>query len=247
MHFFKNNSKIILSTLLLLSPMAASASIAVFSTAGGPTFDLDYASSGFATVTARYLGPFGNETPDVVNASVTGLSFESSISGEGTGLFQIDYRVHNTSASDSFNLGFIARVDPDGAGLFTEDSGNATFSSNAIGEAVSWEIDSNSGNLDAHLNGGSLDNTNNCASGCDLVYALQWNLGTLNPGQVAIIRLGLSDDGQTLSNNFLDASSTTSAATLRLSGLATVVPLPAALPLFISALMGLGFISRRKV
>lgn len=247
MYLFKTTKNAILAGVLLVFPLSASASVSIFDTYGGPEFDLDYASFGAAGVSARYLGPFGNLTPDVVDASVANLSFESSTSGEGTGLFEISYRVRNTSASDSFSLSFIARVDPDGDGFASLDSGKETFTSNAAGEATGWEIDAKSGNIDANLNGGLLDNTNNCASSCDLVYAMQWNLGALNPGQVAIIRLGISDDGQTVSNNFLDAKSTTSAATLRFSGLATVVPIPAALPMFISAIIGLGFMTRRKV
>ena len=182
----------------------------------------------------------------MVDGSVAGLSFSSFVSGDGTGLLEINYLLQNTSVSTSFNLGFIARVDPDGAGLFAKDSGVSTFPSNAVGEPVRWEIDSSSGNIDANINpGGLLDNTNNCTVSCDLVYALQWDLGLLDPGQTAIVRLGLSDNGQALSSNFLDANSVSDSATLRLSGLTSVVPIPAALPLLLSGLIGLVFLPRR--
>ena len=91
-----------------------------------------------------------------------------------------------------------------------------------------------------------MDNSNNCAAGCDLIYALQWDLGLLAPGEIAIVSIGLSDDGQALSANFLDANSVEDSASLRLSGVATVVPVPAALPLFLSGIIGFGFFTRRK-
>jgi len=246
MRFLKIISNIILSSILLLAPMTAGATVTIFDTLGGPSFDLDYASSGVATVDTRYIGPFGNETPDVVDASVAGLNFSSFVSGDGTGLLEINYLLRNTSFSTSFNLGFIARVDPDGGGLLTNDTGIFTFPSVAAGEPVRWEIDSSSGNIDSNINpGGLLDNSNNCLVSCDLIYALQWDFGQLDPGQTAIVRLGLSDNGQALSSNFLDANSVSDSATLRLSGVASVVPIPAALPLLLSGLIGLAFMTRR--
>ena len=114
---------------------------------------------------------------------------------------------------------------------------------------MGWEIDSSSGNIDSNINpGGALDNSNGCApTGCDLIYALQWDLGLLDPGQIAIVSIGLSDDGQALAANFLDASSVSDSASLRLSGVATVVPVPAALPLFLTAIAAFGFFTRRKM
>ena len=239
---------IALGSTLALASATSAAAVVLFDTLGGPTFDIDYADFGVATVSANYIGPFGIETPDVVGASVAGLSFISSVSGDGTGLFTIDYQLENTSVSDSFNLGFIVRVDPDGAGLFTEDIGSSSFASAAAGEPSRWEIDSSSGNIDSNIKpGGSLDNLNNCApTGCDLIYALQWDLGLLAPGEIAIVTIGLSDDGQALSANYLDANSVLDSASLRLSGVATVVPVPAALWLFGSGLLGLVGIARRK-
>lgn len=247
MHFLKIISNIILGSILILTSITAGATVSIFQESTGPLFDLDYAVAGVATVNARYIGPFGSQTPKVVNDSVTGLSFSRSVFGDGTGLLEIDYQLHNTSVSDSFNLGLIIRVDPDGTGLFSEDTGSSIFSSIGAREPVGWEIDSPSGNIDSNINGGSLDNSNNCApEGCDLIYALQWDLGQLDPGQTATVRIGLSDDGQTLSSNFLDANSVSDSASLRFSGVVTsVVPIPAALPLLISGLIGLFFMPRR--
>jgi len=238
---------IALGSVLVLAAPTSGAAVAVFDILGGPSFDLDYASAGVATVDANYLGPFGIQTPDVVGGSVAGLDFSRSVSGDGTSLLEIDYRLENTSVSDSFNLGFIVRVDPDGSGFGTSDAGSATFPSALAGEAGRWEIDSSSGNIDQNINpGGSLDNSNNCLAGCDLIYAMQWDLGVLAPGQIASVRIGLSDDGQALSANFLDANSVSDSASFRLSGVASVVPVPAAVPLFLSAMAVFGFFAQRK-
>ena len=240
---------VVLGFTLALVSAASGAAVFLFDTLGGPEFELDYASAGVANVSAYYIGPFGIQTPDVVGANVAGLSFMSSVSGDGTGLLTIDYELQNISVSDSFNLGFIVRVDPDGAGFFTNDAGDSNFASAAPGESSRWDIDSSSGNIDQNIRpGGALDNTNSCAQGCDLIYALQWDLGILGPGEIATISIGLSDDGQAISANFLDANSVSDSASLRLSGIATaVVPLPAALPLFLSAIMSLLLFNRRKV
>ncbi len=242
-------ANIALGSALVLTSVAAGASVSIFDTLGGPEHELDYSTSGVANVSANYTGPFGIETPDAVNGSVTGLSADFTVSGNGSGLLGIDYRVQNTSVSDSFNLGFLVRVDPDGGGFFTNDKGNSSFLSSAPGEAIGWEIDSSGGDINANIKpGGSLDNSNGCAApaGCDLIYALQWDLGLLGPGQIAIVSIGLSDDGQSISNNFLDALSVSDSATLRFSGAASVVPVPAALPLFLSALAGFGFFAKRR-
>lgn len=246
MRLKKTFSGILLGSTLAMVTATSGAAVVLFGTLGGPEFEIDYAAAGVATVGANYTGPFGIQTPDVVGTSVAGLSFISSVSGNGTGLFTIDYKLENTSVSDSFNLGFIVRVDPDGAGFFTNDTGSSSFASAVAGEPSSWEIDSSGGNIDSNIGGGALDNSNNCLAGCDLIYALQWDLGLLNPGQIALVRVGLSDNGQALSANFLDANSLSDSASLRLSGVASVVPIPAALPLFLSAIAGLGFLSRRK-
>ena len=239
---------IALGLSLGLASATSGAAVFLFDTLGGPTHDIDYGAAGVATVSANYIGPFGIQTPDVVNAGVAGLSFTSSVSGHGTGLFTIEYQLENTSVGDNFNLGFIVRVDPDGDGFFSEDTGKSSFESLAAGEPSDWEIDSSSGNIDQNINAaGQLDNSNNCApAGCDLIYALQWDLGLLAPGDIALVTIGLSDDGQALSGNFLDANAVSSSTSLRLSG-TTVVPVPAALPLFLSAIFGLVALTRSKL
>jgi hypothetical protein len=237
----------LMATSISLLPSTGSASVSLFQKIGGPTFELDYGSAGIATVTARFIGPFGIETPDVVGNNVTGLDFDYQLSGDGTNLMEIQYRLTNVSASSSFNLGFIVKVDPDGNGLFSFDRGEATIGSVAMGEATRWEIDSAAGNINPNIvASGSLDNTNNCTVECDLSYALQWSLGILDPGKVAIIRIGLSDNGQSLSSNFLNAISVDNGEKLTLSGVAAVVPLPSALPLLFSGLVGIGWLGRRK-
>jgi hypothetical protein len=238
---------IALGLSLALASATSGAAVFLFDTLGGPTYEIDYGAAGVASVSASYIGPFGTQTPDVVDASVAGLSFTSSVSGDGTGLFAIEYQLENTSVGDSFNLGFIVRVDPDGDGFFTEDTGSSSFGSVAVGEPSDWEIDSSSGNIDQNIAAGQLDNSNNCdPEGCDLIYALQWQLGLLAPGDIAIVTVGLSDDGQALSANYLDADALSRSSSLRLSG-TTVVPVPAALPLFLSAIFCLVTLTRRKL
>jgi len=81
--------------------------------------------------------------------------------------------------------------------------------------------------------------------------ALQWDFGGMRllPGQIALITLGLSDDGQALSSRFLTAALDNGGGVgidpvLTFSGTATVVPLPAPLVLLASGLLALVGIRR---
>ena len=244
-------SSFIFSILLLAGiPVADAAVSLAFPPAGGPLYDLDYGpSGGIASLDGFYTGPFGVQTPDVVEASVAGLSASYEVVGDGTDLMQFRFLLENTSASATSGLGFLVRVNPDGTGFSSPDLGQVTFPAQTAGEAAAFEIDDEfSGNIGANVVGGVLDDTNSCVSACDLVYALSWEIGALAPGQVALVNVGLSDVMLTLSGRYLDAIAADDAqSTLRLSGTATVVPLPGALPLLSGALAGILLTLRRRI
>jgi len=223
---------------------------------GAGNLDILYGSGGFASIDGYFVidvvGTIGTGSV----GSVSGLSFSHSISSINPGLMQVQYRLENTSASDDFGIGFISRADPDGdsTDFFSSEVANPIWPGTApANEAVRWEIDDFfSGNLDQNiLNLGQLDNANGCGADCDVLMALQWNFGMLKltPGQIALINLGLSDDGQTLSSRLLAAALDNGAGAgidpvLTFSGTATVVPLPAPIVLLAGGLLALAGIRR---
>lgn len=203
------------------------------------------------------LGNAGD--PGTVAGRNAALQYSFSVSGQNTNLLTIDYQVRNTSASDSFSqLRFLVFANPDGAPDLADVLGQ-TWGPAGTGDAALREgrafvnpvtgIKADFG-LNGTLNEGvlPLDAACTSAAGCDATVGLQWNALALAPGETFRVRLGLSDNGQTLSGRFLTATSVTDPTTvLTLSGQGSIVavPEPGAAWMLAAGLAGLALLRRR--
>ena len=205
------------------------------------------------------LGLGNASDPAAVAGRNAALQYSFAVSGQDTNLMTIDYRVRNTSASDSFSqLRFLVFANPDGAGDLADVLGQS-WGPAAAGDADLREgravVDPITGiKADFRVNG-TLANTAfpqepTCAAapGCDATLGLQWNATTLAPGETFHLRLGLSDNGTTLSGRFLTATSVSNPATvLTVSGHGAIVPVPepGAAWMLAAGLAGLVLLRRR--
>jgi PEP-CTERM motif len=160
-------------------------------------------------------------------------------SGLGTSLATLEFSINNISPDFTFNdLRFVAFANPDGGADPYLDQVVAVNGAAAIGEPVRMEaraITAGQSIFD-FLNNKFLASKNltpgidaTCASvtGCDAEVALQWNASQLKPGESFVIKVGFSDNGQTLSNSYLQLLSRSDAATqLTLSGTGVVTSVP---------------------
>jgi len=181
-------------------------------------------------------------TPGQVVVLNPALEQSSAISGLGTSMMTIDYRIHNLSASESFSdLRFMFFANPDGDPVNFLDRLSENWGAAAPGEPTRREgrefsfdpndIIFNRFRVNNNLTEGAsaLDAACTTAAGCDATFALQWNEPTLGPGETLHIRVGLSDDGSALSSNWLRATAVDSPDTaLTLSGLSAIVAVPEA-------------------
>jgi hypothetical protein len=198
--------------------------------------------------------------PPSVTALNPALSFGYSISGLGTDLATVTYTIHNGSASSSFDkLRFWVVVNPDGdqnnfIDRVTQNWGGATLTGPVAREADAADGDpfSSIGSR-AISNNGLTDSAPSAAcaaaTGCDAAMAMQWNADHLLAGQNFTIRVGLSDDGRTLSSRSLTAHAVDNLATnLTLSGFSTVatIPEPSSWALFVAGIAGISSLASRR-
>lgn len=235
--------------------LVAGAAVSIDSVLGEGNFDFSYGSGGTGSLSTVFSGPFGVLAASNIGATgsvgVTNLALSTAVSGAGSNMLRVDYTLNNLSGTDSFNLGMIALVDPNGGDPFFDvDRPTINFpGAVGAGEPVAYGVDDFFGSLNAKVLGGSLDNSNNCGAACDLQYALQWDLGLLAPGGSITVSVGLSDSGLSLSTrnllSQLDGGGIGVDPSLTLSGAVSAVPLPAPALLLGSALAGLLGIRRR--
>lgn len=181
----------------------------------------------------------------------TGLlySFSAELSPDGSDV-TLRYRFVNDTDTTFPSVSFFVFIDPEidvalngyfneaGIVVGTPGMGPADVS------ADSWEIDEPGyvfGDIFSNLLNGVLDNMNAVPSVApdDVSMALGFQLGDLHPGQVAVIDVLLSDDGDVLGDFALQhfEPNTFSSDTLTISGVA-VVPEPNAMSL---CLLGFSF------
>ncbi|MES2715766.1 MAG: PEP-CTERM sorting domain-containing protein [Pseudomonadota bacterium] len=200
------------------------------------------------------------DNAQVVAGRNAGLQFDAPlVSGAGTNLMTIEYKLRNISAAESFTqLRFVAFANPDSSASFLDtvaESWGAPIAGDPVRREARAFIDPISGINVGFGNVGNLtegalplDAACTAAPGCDATVGLQWDAATLAPGQVFRLRLGLSDNGQALSGRFLTIASTDDATMLTFSGQSAVVavPEPGAGWLLAAGLGGLGFMLRRR-
>jgi hypothetical protein len=253
-----------LATAALFAPSAQAAIASPDSaSAAGDLANLSYGSTGNVFDFHPFLyvqGLSSADSPPSVTALNPALSFGYSVSGLGTDLATVTYTVHNGSASSSFDkLRFWVVVNPDGdqnnfLDRVTQNWGAATLTGPVAREAQAFDFDPfNSITSRAIANNGLTDSAPSavCAAvaGCDAVMAMQWNADHLLAGQNFTIRVGLSDDGRTLSSRSLTAHAVDNLATnLTLSGFSTVaaIPEPSSWALFVAGIAGISSLASRR-
>ncbi len=209
-----------------------------------------------------FIEGLGNaKAPTETVALNPALSFSYTVSGEGTDLLTIDYKITNTGGPAFTNLRFWAFANPDGDQTDYLDHLGETWGALSAKDPIARESQAFTDNpLDnipsrAILNGGLTNSAPAAActtsAGCDGVFALQWNAASLAAGESFIVRVGLSDSGKTLSSRFLTATSIADPATvLTFSGTSEItaaVPEPSQYALLLAGVAAMaGVVSRRR-
>jgi len=171
----------------------------------------------------------------------TGLAFDYAYSGVGTDTMTIVYGITNATGLTWTGLRFLADVSGNPFdGLLELASVRGAPLTTA--DPAAWGIDDfATGNLYINdiLGAGQLDNSDGCGGvACAAEGALQWNLDQLADGQRWVITVQLSEAGLVGSQRWLEFALDDGGPTgevLSFSGQATVVPLPAAAWLLLSA------------
>lgn len=236
--------------------------------ATGSLFDVAYGGSGnlFTFEPLLFIGGLGTASDplEVTGRSPAALSYGVSVSGAGTSLMTIEYRITNKSASESFSQLRLAVVaNPDGEQTNFLDRATESWGAALPGDATAREVHGPAANpLDAIKNRfiatGALTNAApdaGCAAaaGCDASVGLQWELpasnASLDPNESFVLRLALSDNGQSISGRSLTFTGVGVAGTaLTVSGIGQVVavPEPSTWAMCLAGLAAVAGIARRR-
>ena len=188
--------------------------------------------------------------PQAVTQATGVLTFSFGHSFDNANLLKLRYEVHNPGGSGDFNqLRFMLFANPDGDPVSLLDQVGETWGAALAGDPARREarafggesiIDHITGN--ANLTDGPPTADCLAAAGCDATLGLQWNAATLKPGESFVVTLGVSDDGQHLSQRTLTATGVGGAGNaLTLSGTGLVVAVPEA-PSWMLSMAGLASI-----
>src|SRR5215813_9254698 len=179
---------------------------------------------------------------DQIAGTPLGPFIAPSIGGSAS-FATVTFLIRNSSPSFTFSdLRLMVDVQADGSGTF-EDKPQPGWGPKIDGapdhyQIVDFGID---GPLTAKMvaNNSLNDSISAACTGvaaCDVDLGLEWDLAKVRPGQTWSITVGLSDDGQTLSNRYLRATSADSAGTeLTFCGIAAI-PEPAPCAILIAGL-----------
>ncbi|MEO5735032.1 MAG: PEP-CTERM sorting domain-containing protein [Rubrivivax sp.] len=231
----------------------------------GDMQDIAYGSGGnvYQLLPWLYVQGLGNAgTPSSIVVLNPDLQFSFAVGGVGTNLLTIDYRIRNVSATDSFQqLRLMVFSNPDGDSTQYLDRMSAVWGPALPGGPVLHEVRAFSNDpfetipsrfrLNNTLTEGAnpVDAACAAASGCDATVGMQWNAPLLGPGESFLVRVGLSDNGQSLSSRRIVADALNSpATTLTLSGLSQVIPVPepSTLAMLLAGVGVLAHLSRRR-
>lgn len=198
-------------------------------------------------------------------STIPDLTYSYSLTGVDTGLLVIEYQIGNINPSKTWtDLSFRFTTQADGEQANYLDSVAETWGPKLPGDpdkrvtvdlttslpkdAIAYMQIPSLNNFPA-LEGLAPPAICIAPATCDADVGLQWDLAALAPGEILKIRVGFSDDGQTLSSRYLTVTSATGASVLTLSGTASVlaVPEPSTWALVFAGLATVGWAGRRKM
>jgi hypothetical protein len=252
-----------LAAIWITAPAHAAVNAPDSVSSAGDLTNLSYGSTGNVFDLHPYLyvqGLGSADAPPSVVALNPALSVSFALAGSGTGLTTATWRIHNGSATTFDNLRFWVVVNPDGDQFNFLDQVTENWAATTINGPVAREIQAfdfdpfntiaNRAVVNAGLTNGAPAGDCASANGTDCVFALQWNAAHLLGGQDFAIRVGLSDNGKSLSNRSLTAHSIDNLNTaLTFSGVATVatIPEPTSGLMLLAGFAGMaGIVSRRR-
>jgi len=239
----------LLLTILYLSSGAAYATITL---PGGDTLlngafdEINYGSTGVVyIVPLLYVSELGTTENPVNTATTTDLTYAYNLNNIGGSLATITYSIENKGLAAFTDLRFIVNAQADGSNSFI-DSGQTVpspWGAASGGDPAQFQIADfldNPSLLTQIVNNNGLNGSDTCGGVCDIDFALQWNIPTINPGDIWNITVGLSDDNENLSSRYLLATSEDTINTvLTFSGTVALVPIPAAYMFYVMGLVGL--------
>jgi len=226
------------ATLLALAySSGARANVLIDTDFGSGELQLFYGTTGVASLKGFYVLPSG--TSDASDAAAaSGMEFVSPPpAGAGSADLLVQYRLRNITGAAFPAIKFIAAVNPDGDTVDFRDVPEVHMVA-GLGEPSQFGVDQFSllGGLSADISAGQLDGGNHCGTPCDVFFALQWEIPSLQPGDTAVVTVKLGDNllGSPLSQSFLAARQANAAGEivdpvdnfLRFSGTVSIVPIP---------------------
>jgi hypothetical protein len=252
-----------LAAAAITAPARAAVSAPDSVSSAGDLTNLGYGSTGNVFDLHPYLyvqGLGSADAPPSVVALNPALSVHFTLAGTGTGLTTATWDIHNGGAAAFDNLRFWVVVNPDGDQFNFLDQVSENWAATTTNGPVAREVQAfdfnpfntiaNRAVVNAGLTSGAPSGDCASALGTDCVFALQWNAAHLLGGQDFVVRVGLSDNGKSLSNRSLTAQSIDNLNTaLTFSGVATVatIPEPTSGMMLLAGFAGMaGIVARRR-